>query len=258
MQVNPPTVTLPGVNLQAGALLPGARTQATDPAGAQGVRPIFEVDFNVQNARINTAAIEERIREGFYNNIFLMLANDDGGKMTAREVMERAREKRLALTPILRLTHEYLTPTFARWYEIAGKRGRLPAPPAELQGKQLKIVYKGVLAQAADMEDANASRDSLTLGVEMAKQLQDPSIMDIYNVEKALRNIHRKMGAPAEETRSDEEVAEMRAQRAQQQAQQQAISNAQEVAKTAKLLGDTPTDGKSALTDIIEASEQQA
>jgi hypothetical protein len=90
----------------------------------------------------------------------------------------------------------------------------------------------------------------------MAKQLQDPTIMDIYNVEKALRNIHKKMGAPAEETRSDEEVAEIRAGRAQAQAKQDAIMQAQEVAKTAKTLGETQTEGKNALTDIIAASEQ--
>jgi hypothetical protein len=107
------------------------------------------------------------------------------------------------------------------------------------------------------MEDAGASRDSLSFGAEVAKMLGDPTIMDIYKVPKILRNIHSKMGAPAEETNSEEEVAQIGAERAAAQAKDQAIMQAQEVAKTAKVLADTPTDNKSALTDIMAASEQQ-
>lgn len=255
LQLKPPTISGPGTNFSALSVLPGANTQAVDAASAAGLRPLYEVSFDIQKARVAVAEHEERIREAFFNNIFLMLANDDGGKMTAREVAERAREKRLALTPILRLTNEYLTPRLARCIDILGKRGMLPPLPQELQGQPLKLTYKSVLAQAAMLERAAAVAGNM-LNVILPLAEADPTILDNYDMDELSRGQSMESGTPARYLRDPKKVEEIRRNRAAEQAKDAQAERANLAAQTAKTLADTDTTGKNALTDIAETVEQ--
>ena len=250
LQLNPTLIVPAGVNMSAISLLPGALVQATDPAGAQGLRPLREVRFDLTAGQKGIQELEERIREGFYNNIFMMMSNDQNGQMTAREVMERAREKRLALTPILRLTHEYLTPRIARNLDIMGKRGKLPPFPPEMRGSTLRIQYRSVLAKAAEMEKSAVTKDHMIQFAVPMSQI-DPTILDNYDMDELARETSRNDGMPTTVMRDPVKVEEMRAARAAQQQQQQQLVEMAHAAETAETLSKADTSGKNALTDVI-------
>lgn len=254
-QINPPLLAAPGVNPYAISTLPGAINQVQSIEGMTGLRSVYDVRFDDAKAREGIAEIERRIRETFYNNIFLMIANDEGGKMTAREVMERAREKRLALTPILRLTDEYLTPVIDRTMEILGQRGRLPPIPDELRGKRLRIQYKSVLAAAAQMEEASAiGQHMLNFTAPLLEVF--PELADNYDADQLAREHARRSGVPNKVMRDPAEVEKMRAARAEMAQQQQQLDQGQQLADTAKTLAGADTQSKNALTDVLTGMRQ--
>jgi len=249
-EINPPMIAPPGVKSEAYSLLPGYINPSTDPSGTQGLRPAYQIAFNTQHAKEAINEIKEEIRESFYNNIFLMIANDTGGKMTAREVVERAHEKRLALTPILRLTNEHLTPTIARAAEICGKRGKLPPYPDALRGQQLVVQYKSVLAAAAALEKANAVSSHILGFVAPIAELF-PEALDNFEGDEMVREHFKNSGGPASNLRDPAKVEEIRANRAAMQQAQQKQQEAMQAAETAKSLSQADTGSKNALTDLV-------
>jgi hypothetical protein len=255
LELKPPMNLPAGRNPAAVSILPGALNATTDPAGAQGLTPVYQVKFNIADAIQARNECIAAIKDGFWNNIFLMLANDDGGKMTAREVIERAQEKRISLTPILRLTGELLKPMAEIVTDIMGRRGRLPPYPPEMEGQRIKIVFKGVLAKAAELQKAAAIEGFLAvLGQSIVPLF--PDALDNIDGDKVTRELRASAGVPARFMRSPEDVQAMREARAQQAAQQAQMAAAQQAADTAKTLADTPTDGKNALTDLVAAEEE--
>lgn len=248
-EINPPMIAPPGVGSAQYSLLPGFINTVSDPAGAQGLRPAYQISFNTQHAKEGIQELERRIREAFYNNIFLMIANDTGGKMTAREVVERAHEKRLALTPILRLTNEYLTPTISRALDILGKRGKLPPYPESLRGQQLVVQYKSVLAAAASLEKANAVTSHM-LGFMAPLVELFPEIRDNYDIDEMMRDHFTNSGGGVKNLRSEQERDEIRGERAAQQEAAQKQQEAMQMAETAKTLAGADMSGKNALTEL--------
>ena len=76
------------------------------------------------------AEAQGRIKEAFYANLFLMLAESDRREITAREIDERREEKMLMLGPVLeRLHDELLQPLVARVFRIMARNGLIPRPP---------------------------------------------------------------------------------------------------------------------------------
>ena len=73
--------------------------------------------------------VRQRIAGAFYSDLFMMIASQPVGRMTATEVAERHEEKLLMLGPVLERLHgEILSPlieiTFARMVEA----GIVPIP----------------------------------------------------------------------------------------------------------------------------------
>jgi hypothetical protein len=157
--------------LEAGVELRGKRISLlagdvtfTNPAatGGASVRPIHSTDpqaFNYTAADIRE--IEHRIRRMTFEDLFLMLANDQRSGVTAREVEERHQEKMIVLGPVLeRMNEELFDPLIDRTFEIMVRRSEpywngtmdgeplLPAPPEDLAGNPLRVDYISILAQA--------------------------------------------------------------------------------------------------------------
>src|SRR5690606_18719190 len=65
------------------------------------------------------------------------------------EIAERKEEKLLALGPVLENVYNgQLEPVIDRTFAILNRRGELPPPPPDLEGKELKVEYVSMLAQA--------------------------------------------------------------------------------------------------------------
>ena len=254
LQVKPPLIVPFGMMGEPVSLIPGALTYSTDAASDQGVRPIMQVDHDLSHSTQKINEHEDRIERAFYVNIFLMIANDQGGKMTATEVLERANEKGLALTPILRIGEEYHKPIIRFVYHVAGRRGRLPEIPPELEGQEIKVTMKTVLFQAAELQRSTATRGCVGFAVQVGQTV--PSVLDNIDFDKVVRDDFRRNGAPADLLVDPKIVEERRQAAAQAQARQAQGEAANLAANTAKTLSETNTDSNNALTNIMAGLQQ--
>jgi hypothetical protein len=250
MQVRPPMLAPAGVEVN---LIPGQVTYAVDDRAGQKVEPLLNVQHDLSHSTQKINEHEERIDRAFMVNIFMMIANADG-EMTATEVMERANEKRLALTPILRVGEEYHKPIIRFAYMVAGRRGRLPEVPPELEGQELKIVLKSVLFQAAEMQRSTATRGSVAFVTQVGATV--PSVLDNVNWDKMVREDFRRNNVPADLLLPEEEVARRRAAAAEQAAKQAQGERMNLAADTAKKLSETNTSADNALTQIMAGLQQ--
>jgi hypothetical protein len=128
-QVKPPMVGPPSMKNEPATLLPGGITYVADTTG-QSFRPALEVRLDLSALGHDIAEVQGRVKEAFYANLFLMLAESDRREITAREIDERREEKMLMLGPVLeRLHDELLHPLVERVFNIMARNDQLPPPP---------------------------------------------------------------------------------------------------------------------------------
>jgi hypothetical protein len=111
------------------------------------------VRLDLSHLAADIAEVQGRIKEAFYANLFLMMAESDRREITAREIDERREEKMLMLGPVLeRLHDELLQPLVARVFRIMARNGLIPPPPPSLakslDGNGLRVEFISILTQA--------------------------------------------------------------------------------------------------------------
>ncbi len=164
-QVKPPMVGPPSLRNEPASLLPGGITYVADPSG-QSFRPAMEVRIDLSHLGQDIAEVQGRIKQAFYADLFLMMAESDRREITAREIDERHEEKMLMLGPVLERLHaELLDPLVTRVFNIMERQGLfadIPSPPM-LDLRHLQVEFISMLAQAqAQAQTAVAAGASLT------------------------------------------------------------------------------------------------
>lgn len=252
-QTKPPMQAPASYKEAASNFLPGG-VSTVDMAGGGGLKPAFESNLNLQHLLLDIQDVRERIREAFYYNLFLMLANDDRSNITAREVAERHEEKLLMLGPVLeRLHSELLSKLIDIAFDYMVEAGILPEPPEELQGLDLNVEFVSVLAQAQRAIGVQ-STDQLVMKVgqiAIAKQSMDP--WDKLDVDQIIDGYADMLGVDPSYIVADDKVAIVREDRAKQQAAMQQAAVIQQGAATAKDLAQADTSGQNALTDVMQS-----
>mgnify|MGYP000564787440 FL=1 len=247
--VDPPMKGPSSLSNQRVSLLPGDVTYVDGPNAAT-FAPAIEI--NPQAAAVVAAEIqvtEGRVEKAFYADLWLLLSQSDG-RMTATEVVERREEKLLQLGPVMeRLQDELLDPLLQRVLEILFATKRLPPPPRELQGRDVRIEYISIMAQAQKLLGTTAVERFTTFVGNLATAV--PAALDKLNIDTTIDEYGRMLGVPPTTIRGDDEVAQLRADRAQQQAQAQQLAAAQAAAGTAKDLAAADTGGDNALTTML-------
>jgi hypothetical protein len=241
--VNPPLQVPTKYKEASRARLPGGVFYVDAIGSGQAVRSAFEVQLDLQHLGIDIMDVRERIKQAYYADLFLMLAQQPAnGRMTATEVAERHEEKLLQIGPVLeRLQNELLSPLIDIAFNYASKAGILPEPPPELQGMELKVEFISVLAQAQRAVAAQGM-DRL-LGTVGQLAAVNPEVIDKIDFDQVIDDYAEVYGVNPELVLDDEKVAAIRQARAQQVAQQQAAAAAPVAADTAKTLGDTNAQG---------------
>lgn len=233
-QVQPP-LAVPAQLREAGVnRLPGG-VQFVDTVGPENtIRSMFEVNLNLQHLMESIYDIRSRIKGNFYEDLFLMLANDTRSGITATEVAERHEEKLLMLGPVLeRLHNELLDPLIDATFEALADAGALPPVPPELRGMDINVEYVSVLAQAQRAVGlASYDRAIATVGA-IAGAKQDPTVWDKLDTDQILDEYTDALGLPPRTVRSDEQVAAIRAERAKKEQAAQSLAAAQSMADTA-------------------------
>lgn len=254
-QLNPPMTGPSALRQSKASLLPGDITYLDVRDGNQGFKPAHEINFGASFGPLEegSQAIRDRINAVFHKDKFLMFADSDRREITAREVDERSQEKLMALGPVLqRFDQELLDPAVERVFAIAMRKGLLPDAPPALQGQELKVEYVSIMAQAQKASElAGLERTAGFVGQLMEF---DPSAIDKIDTDELIERYAAAVGIAPKIIRSDEQVQQMRAQRAQAQAQQQAAANAPALAGAAKDLSQSQATGGNMLAKLVAAS----
>lgn len=226
-------------------------------AGNEGLSSIYanyRPDINAIKEEIYN--VEERIKRGFYEDLFLMLASSDRRQITAREVAEKHEEKLLMLGPVLERLHtELLDPSIDRVFNILQRNGVLPVPPPELKDKELNVEYVSVLAQAQRLVNTGA----IDRMVEYAGGIAQiwPEARHKIKPNQSIDDYAEALGVNPSMIASDDEAAEAAAAEAQMQQQMAAMESAASMAATAKVASETPVgeDGGTALDAMMGAAQ---
>jgi len=232
-------------------LTPGAINYYDATTGVNGVAaPSQQINLPVNALLEDIDAHQQRILRLFFADLFAMMQNDTRSNITAREIQERHEEKLLMLGPVIERLHtELLDPFIDRVFGIMMRNGHLPPPPEELQGMELRVEYISVMAQAQKLVGVGAIERISSFVGNLAGA--DPTVLDKINLDQTVDQYSQAVSAPPDIIRSDEDVAQIREQRAAAQQAQQQMEMAQQAAQGAKLLSETDTGSENGLTQMM-------
>lgn len=251
--VDPPMKAPISLRTQKASILPGDITYLAESQDGR-FEPIHNVNFRPDLMDLKSQRVEHRIQRAFYEDLFLMLANDQrNDRATAREIEERHEEKLLALGPVLeQLNQDLLDPLIDITFDIMDRQGLIPPAPEELQGQPLKVEYVSIMAQAQKLVGIGGIERLIGFVGGIAQATGDPTVFRKINVDQAIDVYGDRLGVEPKIIRTDEEVDEMaQAQAAQQQAVQR-IEMISAGAAAAKDLSQANMEGDSALTRLAE------
>jgi len=247
LMVNPPVIGSASMEREAINLLPGGISFGD--LSTDALRPVYQTNFRIDVAQALVNEVQDRIRQSFYVDLFMSIAAQEK-QMTAREVAERSQEKLVMLGPVLeRLQSEMLNPIIERVYGIMERKGLIPPVPEKMAGVILKIEYIGMLAQAQRL--VGLAPMEQFIGIVGQVSQADPTALDKLNTDQFLDEYARDLGVPASIVRSDDDVEEIRQQRAQQQQAAQMQAQMSQAGQDAKTLSEVQTGGDNLLTDLL-------
>lgn len=251
-QTKPPLQVPISMKNQPMDTLPGGISYY-DPATGAGkgvISSTWQVNLNLDHLRMDMDEVRQRINQSFYTDLFLMLSNIDKSGMTATEVAERHEEKLLMLGPVIeRLDNEALNPLVDNAFDMLLEANALPPPPPELHGQQLEVEYTSVLAQAQRAVATNGV-DRFVANLGQIATFK-PDVLDKFDADKWVDAYSDMLGVPPSLITPSDTVAIIRQQRAQAQQQAAQLQAAEQASAAARNLGQTPTDGGNAASDIM-------
>ncbi len=238
--VNPPMVADVSMKNEPASLLPGAVNYVSNLQGA-GFKPAYMVQPQLGEMKEDIAKVEQRIKDCFYVDLFLMISQLETVR-TATEIDARREEKLIMLGPVLeRNEHEGLQPDVQRIFQIMNRRRLFPKAPDALKGMPLKVEYIGLLA---DLQRASA-----TTAIERLWQFAGnlgaarPQVLDNLDEDETIRIYAEHLRAPPKLLSSKQRRQSLRAAREKQAQEQQQMGQAQAAVQGAEVLSKTDVGG---------------
>jgi len=248
--VNPPLQAPTSLQNKVVSLLPSALSFVDETATGKGIRPIHEVNFAIDKLEQKQQQKRNNIRQGWYTDLFLMLASSDRRDITAREVDERHEEKYLALGPVVEHhKDELLIPAFDRIYGIMDRAGLIPEPPEELIGMDLKIEPISMMAQAQKLITV-AAHERFIQGVSATAAVA-PDVLFKIDWDQEVDDYGEALGVNPNMIRPTKDAQAARAEVQKQQQQAHAAQMAESATASAKNLSQSDMTGQNALTQLV-------
>lgn len=255
--VNPPLVADIQLKHQPASLLPGGMTYVDgfSRTGKAAIGTIYDTKFPVQEITEDLQEVRLRIGKCFFNDLFQVITQfPTRSNVTAAEIDARRAEAMIMLGPVLeRIDNEALKPTIERVWALCVRAGIFPPAPKEIQGRDTRVEFVSMLAQAQTAAEAS--------GIERLFQIAgglvgvDPGVMDNIDVDYALDKYSTLLNNDPRIIRSPEALQAIRSSRAQQQEQQQKAAMAEQLAKGAQTLSQTDVGGgRNALQEMSGAA----
>lgn len=251
-QTNPPMVGPSSLKNQRVSLLPGDITYIDQMSSQDGFKPAYLVNPDMSGLLADIQDTRQIIDRAYFVDLFMMLQSINTRSMPVEAVIEMKEEKLLMLGPVLeRLNDEGLNPLIDRAFAMMVRKNMLPPAPDVMQGMPLRVEYISVMAQA----QKSIGLSSLSQSVGFIGQLAQfkPEALDKLNVDQAIDSFAEMSGVSATVVLPQEQVDQIRKDRAQQQAQQQAMQMGMAAAQGVKTLSEAQTSDPSALTAVTKA-----
>lgn len=245
---HPPMNAPASMAMQPTSIVPGAVNFIPTISGSARFEPAVVMDPRaIAEVREEIRAHEVRIKRGLFEDLWLSMLESDRRQITAREIAERHEEKMIQLGPAFeRMSDEMLSGVIDRTFYIEARRGNIPVPPKELAGVELRVEYTSIAAQAQKAMEVIAIERLCSFGGNLAAVR--PDVLDKLDFDEAIDQYAAAVGTRPNLVRSDDVVAQMRAQAAQAAQAQQQMQAAQVAAEGAKTLSETDVGGDNALT----------
>lgn len=251
-----PALVAPSSLQSDGVLTQANGVNYVNSSDAATMRAVYEPRPDSINAlRGDIDSEQAEVQRHYYADLFMLIASDTRSNVTAREIDERYAEKMLQLGPVVeRSENEHLKVAVERGFAILLRNDDQlrAAIPEELQGMELDIQFVSILAQAQRAVAAGSIERSLAFAGNLSAV--NPEVLDKIDFDQALDEYTDIQGLPPGIVRSDEDVAKVRASRAQQQQMQAIAASAQplqQAAAAGKLLAETDASPNSALAGVL-------
>ena len=209
--IDPPWVTTMNNIMSDLDMRPAGLNVVRDPSKLMPMNSAARFDVS----QLQKGDLVQAIQKAFYMD---QLQLKDSPAMTATETMARMELMQRTLGPTLgRLQSDLLDPLISRTLNILFRSGQLKELPESLQkmGGDIDVSYVGSLSRSQKMDGiANVERYlGLLGGIAQFK----PEVLDLFNQDKAARDLGVDLNIPAAYLNSDEDVQALRQQRAEQQ-----------------------------------------
>ena len=136
-----------GINASPGGYNAVNNMNSSRPA----ISPLYQIKPDVQNVQFAINEDSNRVREGFFYNLFMSIRSADSNRktMTATEVASRDNEAFLILGPVIeRIDYELLDNGVDRIIQCCYSAGLIGETPREIIDAGLKFEYTSILSQA--------------------------------------------------------------------------------------------------------------
>lgn len=178
---------------------------------------------------------KKQLREVMFVDTFQAF-NNLTKQMTVPEVMERISEKMTLLGPAVgRFMNDVLQPLIEKVVFILWENGRLPPmPDVMMQAPDFEVKFVGRLVQSQRQSEVNNIVNAMSIAGQLAQFA--PEVVDKVNADNALEEVVNITGVTTKILRNDDEVEQIRKQRAAQaqaMEQMQATAGVADIYKTA-------------------------
>jgi hypothetical protein len=215
-------------------MTPGGITVVRSDASVQ----TLQIGSNWQITDMKENQLRTAIRQAYYSD---QLQLQEGPQMTATEVQVRYELMQRLLGPTLgRFQSEFLNPLIERVFGLMLRAEAFEIAPDIIQGERVDVEFVGPLARSQRMEEAIAVEKLYALAGQVAQI--DPSIIDNINHDQAIRMRAELLGVPKSVLRGEDEVGQIREQRAMQQQMQQEMMQQQQQAEIMKSQAEATRD----------------
>jgi hypothetical protein len=243
--LNPPLQGPPEVKNTRIPNLPGGVITYNPGGGNHVLRPVYQVDPRIGEMRLDIQAIEQRINEAFYVNLFMAISAQRG--IQPKNQLELAQvdaERLVQLGPVLQQLHsEFLIPFIARTFAQLTRRGMIPDPPLSLQNQPFRVKLVSTLALAQRAAESTAIERFAGFVGNIAGVF--PEARDKVNVNEMVDQYAQLNGVIPSVVRDNLEaqaIQQQRAQAAAQAAQQEAVLAGVDAAQKTAETGQTLTN----------------
>ena len=245
--VNPPVLVPMTMGTKKVSLMPGGSTMTDMRNKDNGIRPVFEMKFDVSSVSNHSATLRSQINSGWFYDLFRAMQSLNDQKtqpVSATEIQEMKEQKLLMLSPVLENVNLHgFKPLIEFTYDLMMQFKMLPPMPASLKGHDMAVEFTSIFSEALKALELQ-SLQSFTQELTGYAQLS-PSTLDNVDMDELVNMRADKGNIPSHIMRDPKQVAAMRAQRAKVQAQQQQMQQKMQqaqIAQTASKASLNPAD----------------